>query len=421
MNCALHPNANISGSPIRGALYLQALLTFALKTDHSTSLPLDILVTNLAVQLTALYLIIAAYLDETIDIPHSVIASYFVFMLSACRNSSFDFSAEFLQSRKGRQTLLCLWATDMVFRPLMLAFNYSIWVTFRNMQTGRLCPRGSGSIFMFGVFDVSVENGATLAALIICGVDVVGEVLRYMGEITRCQVLGHRPRDLVDELVFDSRVWWISTIMAVRFPPNWNRICWYAVRVSYCYSVVLCLWLLISVEKTISVNQFGGTDGVWGLGQVFVILDTLALVIFVSCRKHLRGMDRHWSSLTSLVRVPPFLRRLFCGTISIGLSVVVVWWGAILIWAPILLFLANVYPRFGGGLGDFILITITVYAVLFIALCLTCLLLYFRIPLHFYRWLDLGVLFVCEKVTQGWEYIWFRVQRGPAVVTSSVS
>ena len=104
-----------------------------------------------------------------------MMASYLVFMLSACRNSSFDFSAEFLQSRKSRQTLLCLWATDMVFRPLMLAFNYSVWVTFQDMQTGRLCPRDSGSIFMFGVFDVSVESGAILAAVIICGLDVVGK------------------------------------------------------------------------------------------------------------------------------------------------------------------------------------------------------------------------------------------------------
>ena len=137
-----------------------------------------------------------------------------------------------------------------------------------------------------------------------------------MGEITYCQVLGHRPRHLVDEVIFDSRVWWISTIMAAQFLPNWNRICRYALRVSYCYSMVLCLWLLCSVEKTISVNQVEGRDGVWGLGQVFVMLDTLTLVIFVSCSKHLHDMDHHWSSLMSLIRVPPFLRRLVCGVIS---------------------------------------------------------------------------------------------------------
>jgi hypothetical protein len=112
MNCALNLNANISGVGIRCAIYLQALLTFALKTDNSTSHPVDIIVTNLSIQLTALYSISSTYLDDTIDI----IASYFVFiLLSACRTSSFDFSSEYLQSSKGRQTLLWLWATDMVF------------------------------------------------------------------------------------------------------------------------------------------------------------------------------------------------------------------------------------------------------------------------------------------------------------------
>jgi hypothetical protein len=199
-----------------------------------------------------------------------------------------DFSAEYLQSNKGRQTLPWLWTMDMVFRPIMLAFNYSVWVTFRNVQTGNLCPRGSGSIFLFGLFDVSVKSGVTLAALIICGLDVVGEVLRYVGEITRCQLLAHRPRDLVDELVFDSRVWWISRIMAARFRPNWKWICWWTLRVSFLYSILLCLLLLISVEKTVSVNEFGSMEG-WGFGQMFVMLDTLALFIFVCCRRHLRG------------------------------------------------------------------------------------------------------------------------------------
>jgi hypothetical protein len=289
MNCALNPNADIAGLTVRCALYIQALLTFALKTDHSTSLPLDVIVTNLAVQIAALYLVVSVYLADTIDIPHSVIASYFLFMLSACRNTSFDFSAEYLQSSKGCQTLLWLWATDMVFRPLLLAFNYSVWITFRHVQTGRLCPRGSGSVFLFGSFDVSVESGVTLAALIICGLDVVGEVLRYVGEITRCQFLGHRPRDLVDELVFDSRVWWISRIMVSRFPPNWRTICWWTLRISFCHSAVICLLVLISVEKTVSANNFGSMEGAWGFGQVLVVLDTLALFVFVCCRSHLRG------------------------------------------------------------------------------------------------------------------------------------
>jgi hypothetical protein len=332
MNCALNPNANNSGLIIRCALFPQALLTFALKTDHSTSVPLDIIVTNLAVQLAALYLVFSAYLDDAIDIPHSVITSYFVCMLSACRNSSFDFSTEYLQSIKGRQTLLWLWATDMVFRPIMLAFNYSVWVTFRNVQTGRLCPKGSGSIFFFGLFDVSVESRVTLAALIICGL-VAGEVLRYVGEITRCQLLGHRLRDLVDELVFDSRAWCISRITAARFPPNWKCICWWTLRVSFCYSVLLCLLVLISVEKTASVNNFGSMDGPWGFGQVFFMLDTLILCIFVCARHHLCGTPSFYflSALISLVRVPPFLRRLFCGAVSIGLSGALVWWGAILV------------------------------------------------------------------------------------------
>jgi hypothetical protein len=88
----------------------------------------------------------------------------------------------------------------------MLAFNYSMWARFRHVQTAMLCPRGSGSVFIFGQVDVSVESWVTRAAMIICGLDVGCEVLKYVGEITRSQFLGRRPTDSVDESVFDSRV-----------------------------------------------------------------------------------------------------------------------------------------------------------------------------------------------------------------------
>ena len=126
VNCALNPNPDISGIGVRCALYIQAFLTLALKADNSSSMPLDIILMNLGTEVAAVGLILSAYNDVTIDIPHSFMVTYFVSMLSSCRNTPFDFSWEFLQAKKGRQTIPWLWVMDFVFRPIMLAFNSSV-------------------------------------------------------------------------------------------------------------------------------------------------------------------------------------------------------------------------------------------------------------------------------------------------------
>jgi hypothetical protein len=81
-----------------------------------------------------------------------------------------------------------------------------------------------------------------------------------------------------------------------------------------------------------------------------------------------------------------------------------VWGGAFFLWVPFLLY----FDKY-GHLGDFIIISLTIYAVGILAVCLTVLLLVFRVPFRFYRWLDLGILYVCAKIVKGWEYI-FTVQ-----------
>lgn len=55
------------------------------------SSPLDtILLSNIAIQGSSVALVLAAYLDKSIDVPHNIIASYFAVLLSTYRIISYN-------------------------------------------------------------------------------------------------------------------------------------------------------------------------------------------------------------------------------------------------------------------------------------------------------------------------------------------
>lgn len=53
-----------------------------------------------------------------------------------------------------------MWIVDLVFRPLMLAYNFSLWNAIRRVQADGLCPGGDERIVFFGDFNASLANTA---------------------------------------------------------------------------------------------------------------------------------------------------------------------------------------------------------------------------------------------------------------------
>jgi hypothetical protein len=287
VNCNLNPNPDISGIGVRTAFYLQAILTFALNTDNSSSKPIDILITNLTLQVAGIALIISAYADSTIDIPHSVIVNYFVVMLSACRNTSFNFSAAFLGDRRGEKTVLLMWIVDLVFRPLMLVYNFSVWNAMRRVQVDGLCSGGDERILFFGDFNASVASMACEVGWTFCLLDIVWEILRYVGEITRMVV--RKRLALTGQAVYDSRIWWALYLVTLGRTPAWDQTCQWTSVISRVHSVVTWVFVCISVECMVLLNGYGRAENAWGFGQTFAMADTLVLVILICLRPHLRG------------------------------------------------------------------------------------------------------------------------------------
>jgi len=159
VNCTPQPNLDISGIGVR---YLQTLFALALSYDISECSMQDIVLTNVSLQVTTLALILAAYRDATIDIPHSIIGV----IMSFCRYTAFDFPRAFLQSPRGARKMNWLWFLDFVCRPIMLVFNCSGWSALWKVQLEAKCVKGaSGRLVVFGAFDASVKSAGTLLML----------------------------------------------------------------------------------------------------------------------------------------------------------------------------------------------------------------------------------------------------------------
>ena len=68
----------------------------------------------------------AAYLDPTIDVRHTLIASQFTILFSICRLTSYDLPTSFLRTGGAIKIISQVWLLDIAFRTSLLAFNYSV-------------------------------------------------------------------------------------------------------------------------------------------------------------------------------------------------------------------------------------------------------------------------------------------------------
>src|SRR5579859_6528148 len=97
VNCDPQANPDISGIGVRTSLYLQALFSILLSLGETTSN--GIIGTNIALQVTTLSLIIAAYFDPEIDVPHTIMVTHYVMMASMSRITANDLNFHYLRTK----------------------------------------------------------------------------------------------------------------------------------------------------------------------------------------------------------------------------------------------------------------------------------------------------------------------------------
>jgi hypothetical protein len=269
VNCDVLANTDVSGIGVRGAFYTQAalsvlILLFGVSAD-------GILLSNLSIQISCSALILSAYLDNSIDVPHTIIASQFAALLSACRITSYD-----VPPGPHRLKILSqIWLIDLVCRPLLLAFNFQIWSTILNLQNDpSQCPKGFGVWTLFATIELSRPSHSSTFAFVYCCIDCAWEVFRFLAEIIRtCVTETKDPETIHTQLQHDPRVWFVHQIVRYKDTiSRTNQRKWLA-HISLLYKSFLTIYTAVVVEATIERNKLTSGENNWSFGQVFALIN----------------------------------------------------------------------------------------------------------------------------------------------------
>jgi hypothetical protein len=172
----------------------------------------------------------------------------------------------------------------------MLLFNCSVWYAVRRVQADGLCPQGDGSLVIFGISDASVANAGCLMAFIFSIFDVIWEGVRWLGELLRMVMWNqrHNEREMARQIAFDARLWWIA-----RSPSDprldWERTCRVVSRLSWFVKFIAFLYVCVTTEITVYINNLGELEDRWTFGQTYAITMMLALFVVVCIRYHFLG------------------------------------------------------------------------------------------------------------------------------------
>src|SRR5579859_2601138 len=128
INCAVVPDSDVSGIGVRGAFYTQAIILILLSINIRTE---DVFLSNLSIQITSAALLCAAWFSPTIDVPHTLVASQFAVMLSACRITPYDLPPRVLRTREGMILTARMTLLDILFRTGLVLFNLRLWMMVR--------------------------------------------------------------------------------------------------------------------------------------------------------------------------------------------------------------------------------------------------------------------------------------------------
>jgi len=285
-NCAISPNADVSGIGVRISFYLQATILSLLSLFPTK--PHELLLSNLSIQIPTLALISSAYFDTAIDVPHTLIASQLAVLFSVCRMNIFQLKPEELRMRRNGKVLSRIVLLDVLFRWILVVFNFGVWgVVVRLQGNPEICPEGFGLWSFFGSVDLRNSSSAVNFAYVYTILDIVWEASRLVIGFLRGWMVD--PTILEDrthaQLSIDSRAWFIFNLLYSllfrckvistgkdRFI---RRMCEYARYLSFLRQISFLIFFIISIEKTIQLNNLTPSENIWAFGQIFQIINTL--------------------------------------------------------------------------------------------------------------------------------------------------
>lgn len=300
INCTVSQDSDVSGIGVRGAFYTQAFILILLSFVCEKELrPTDIVLSNLSIQVTSAALIGAAYLDPTIDVPHTIITSQFAILFSMCRMTTYDLPKRFFRnSANGIKFTSQAWLLDLVFRTLLLTFNCCVWSMIRRVQNDpSVCPDGLGEWgFFTDSIDVLKPQSATIFAFVYCIMDIAWEASRIIAEVFRVQ--STKTTETFNErmsaqLFVDPRYWAVQQVLSER----WDAII--KPRLAYFSGfrkLLVLAFIITSVETAVRANGLAAENH-WTYGQVFqmfsmVYLFTVLLSRYIS--SGIGGRHRDW-------------------------------------------------------------------------------------------------------------------------------
>src|SRR5579862_2685841 len=195
-NCAISPNADVSGIGVRISFYLQATILSLLSLFPTK--PHELLLSNLSIQIPTLALISSAYFDTAIDVPHTLIASQLAVLFSVCRMNIFQLKPEELRMRRNGKVLSRIVLLDVLFRWILVVFNFGVWgVVVRLQGNPEICPEGFGLWSFFGSVDLRNSSSAVNFAYVYTILDIVWEASRL--------VIGFLRGWMVDPTILEDR------------------------------------------------------------------------------------------------------------------------------------------------------------------------------------------------------------------------
>jgi len=268
VNCAIQPNPDVSGIGVRIAFYLQALCSIILGIGEirnvTQSSPTDIVLTNLSLQVAGLSLLVAAYFDGTMDVPHTIIASHLAVMMSVCRSTSNGLRLSFLRSRRGLRTLVGIMVLNLLHRPIILWFNWNIWSVIRSLQLQGLCPRGAGRWVVFTVQEMNKLSATSTMPLAFSILDSVWEILRWIAEVGRWvywRASQEAELTMACDVAIDPRIWVLTRHL--RKNVTWNWLHKWVSYTAQVHKIIIFVYVCVTIERILAVNDFTSLEGVW--------------------------------------------------------------------------------------------------------------------------------------------------------------
>lgn len=212
VNCQVQPNTDVSGIGVRVTLYATGAIMLVLSCLQLD--PLELLLSNLSIQATSLALILATIFDPTVDVPHTIIASMFSVLFSACRITPYDLKL----SRVGLKTMSQVWIADCFFRTFLIGFNLTVWLGIRMIQRDNsVCSNGFGKWTLFwNRVDLKDDTLASKIAFAYCILDIVWEGFRFLAGFIRFYVEEHDGfLALKNHIAIDPRFWVFQELVKV--------------------------------------------------------------------------------------------------------------------------------------------------------------------------------------------------------------